>query len=72
MAFDSIDSWLIIALVIVVLFYGSTKLPQLAKSIGRSMGEFKKGRAEAERELKEEQAKANATSATTPSTAPSR
>ncbi|HTT44735.1 MAG TPA: twin-arginine translocase TatA/TatE family subunit [Thermoplasmata archaeon] len=57
--FDSIDDWLIIAVVAGVLFYGSSKLPQLAHSLGRSVGEFKKGRLEVERELKAEQAKAS-------------
>jgi sec-independent protein translocase protein TatA len=53
--FDSIDDWLIIAVVAGILFYGSSKIPQLAHSLGRSMGEFKKGRLEVERELKAEQ-----------------
>jgi len=54
--FDSIDDWLIIAVVAGILFYGSSKIPQLAHSLGRSMGKFKKGRLEVERELKAEQA----------------
>lgn len=54
--FDSIDDWLIIAVVAGVLFYGSTKIPQLARSLGRSVGEFKRGRLESERDLKAEQA----------------
>ena len=58
--FDSIDDWLIIAVIAGILFYGSSKLPQLAHSLGRSVGEFKKGRLEVERELKAEQAKAAA------------
>ncbi len=62
--FDSIDDWLIIAVVAGVLFYGSTKIPQLARSLGRSVGEFKRGRLEVERELKAEQAAAS------PGTAP--
>lgn len=62
--FDSIDDWLIIAVVAGVLFYGSSKIPQLAHSLGRSVGEFKKGRLEIDRELKaEEQARAAASSA---------
>jgi sec-independent protein translocase protein TatA len=61
--FDSIDDWLIIAVVAGVLFYGSSKLPQLAHSLGRSVGEFKKGRLEVERELKAEQARAAAATA---------
>jgi sec-independent protein translocase protein TatA len=54
--FDSLDDWLIIAVVAGILFYGSSKIPQLAHSLGRSVGEFKKGRLEVERELKAEQA----------------
>ncbi|HTT16644.1 MAG TPA: twin-arginine translocase TatA/TatE family subunit [Thermoplasmata archaeon] len=54
--FDSIDDWLIIAVVAGILFYGSSKIPQLARSLGRSVGEFKRGRLEVERELKAEQA----------------
>ncbi len=53
--FDSIDDWLIIAVVAGILFYGSSKIPQLARSLGRSVGEFKKGRLEVERELKADQ-----------------
>jgi sec-independent protein translocase protein TatA len=33
----------IILLVVVMLLFGSTKLPQLAKAIGKSANEFKKG-----------------------------
>jgi sec-independent protein translocase protein TatA len=70
--FDSIDSWLIIAVVAAILFYGSSKIPQLAHSLGRSLGEFKRGRAEVERELKAEQAAADATAASSPSVSTSR
>lgn len=66
--FDSIDDWLIIAVVAGVLFYGSSKIPQLARSLGRSVGEFKRGRLEVERELKAEQAAAS--TATPPGPAP--
>ncbi|MGA7923187.1 MAG: twin-arginine translocase TatA/TatE family subunit [Thermoplasmata archaeon] len=53
--FDSIDDWLIIAVVAGILFYGSTKIPVLARSLGRSMGEFKRGRMEVDREIAAEQ-----------------
>lgn len=56
--FDSIDDWLIIAVVVAILFYGSSKIPQLARSLGRSVGEFKRGRLEVDREIKAEQAAA--------------
>ncbi len=41
---------LLIFLVIVLLF-GATKLPELARSMGRSMGEFKRGQYEVEKDL---------------------
>jgi sec-independent protein translocase protein TatA len=64
--FDSIDDWLIIAVVAGILFYGSSKIPQLAHSLGRSVGEFKKGRLEVERELKSDAASSAAPSSTAP------
>jgi sec-independent protein translocase protein TatA len=45
--------WLWIALFILLLLVGSKKLPELAKALGRSMGEFEKGRREIEKELRE-------------------
>jgi TatA/E family protein of Tat protein translocase len=39
---------LIIILVILLLLFGSTRLPQLAKGMGKSIREFKKGIAEGE------------------------
>ncbi|MFZ1022563.1 MAG: twin-arginine translocase TatA/TatE family subunit [Thermoplasmata archaeon] len=52
--FDSIDDWLIIAVVVGILFYGSSKIPQLANALGRSMGEFKRGKQQVEREMQTE------------------
>jgi sec-independent protein translocase protein TatA len=46
---------LIIILVIVLLLFGTTRLPKLARSLGEASREFKKGTEERERE---EQAKA--------------
>ena len=54
--FDSLDDWLIIAIVVAILFYGSSKIPKLAHALGRSLGEFKKGKAEVEREIQAENA----------------
>lgn len=34
---------LIIILIIVLLFFGSTRLPKLTRSLGESFGEFRKG-----------------------------
>lgn len=39
---------LIIILVILLLLFGSTRLPQLAKGMGKSIREFKKGVTEGE------------------------
>ena len=49
---------LIIILVVILLLFGSTRLPQLARGMGKSINEFKKGisdggKEEDERELAE-------------------
>jgi sec-independent protein translocase protein TatA len=36
---------------VVVLLFGASKLPKLAKSAGKAKGEFRKGRQEIEQEL---------------------
>ncbi len=41
---------LLIVLAIIILF-GATKIPELARSLGKATGEFKKGQHEIEREL---------------------
>lgn len=42
----------IIALAVGVLFFGGRKITELARSMGRVSGEFKKGKQEIEEELK--------------------
>ncbi len=42
---------LLLILVIAVLLFGANKLPELARSIGKASGEFKKAQREAEMEL---------------------
>lgn len=41
---------MIIVLIIIVLLFGAAKLPELARSVGKSSGEFKKAQKEAELE----------------------
>lgn len=44
--------WIILLIVIAVLFlFGPSKLPELARSTGRALGEFRRGRLEVEREI---------------------
>jgi sec-independent protein translocase protein TatA len=44
--------WIIILVIIAVLFlFGPSKLPELARSTGRAMGEFRRGRLEVENEI---------------------
>jgi sec-independent protein translocase protein TatA len=44
---------LVLISIIVFLLFGASKIPQLAKNVGKSMGEFKKGQKEGEIALKE-------------------
>ena len=39
--------WVILIVVVVVLIFGARKIPELARSVGRASGEFKKGQREA-------------------------
>ena len=51
MAIGGIE-WAVIGVVaLIVLYGGSKKIPDLAKSLGRALGEFRKGKAEVEKEL---------------------
>ncbi len=44
---------LVMIFAVVVLLFGANKLPELARSMGSSMGEFKKAQTESERNLRE-------------------
>lgn len=37
---------ILIVLVVLILLFGAKKIPDLARALGRSLGEFKKGREE--------------------------
>ncbi|GGM65873.1 hypothetical protein GCM10007108_00190 [Thermogymnomonas acidicola] len=47
----SIEEILIIVVVAAILFGGSKKIPELARSIGRATGEFRRGQMEIQREI---------------------
>jgi sec-independent protein translocase protein TatA len=51
MAFINGVEWVIIILVIVVIFFGSKKIPELARSMGKATSEFQKARMEAKRTI---------------------
>lgn len=44
---------LLVVLLLVVLLFGANKLPKLARSSGQAMGEFRRGREEIDRELRD-------------------
>jgi sec-independent protein translocase protein TatA len=46
---------MLLIVAVVVLLFGASKLPKLARSMGSATGEFKKGRQEVEEELQEMQ-----------------
>ena len=41
---------ILIVIALAVVLFGAKKIPELARSIGKAKGEFKKGRAEGEKE----------------------
>lgn len=44
---------LIVILLIAILLFGANKIPKLARSTGQALGEFEKGKTQAEQELQE-------------------
>ncbi|MEM0271185.1 MAG: twin-arginine translocase TatA/TatE family subunit [Thermoprotei archaeon] len=48
---DNPSDWLIFILVALLLFGGSSKIPELARGLGRAVGEFRKAQIEVEREI---------------------
>jgi sec-independent protein translocase protein TatA len=49
------SDWAVIIIVALILFFGTSKIPELFRSMGRALGEFKKGRLEAEMEMQQMQ-----------------
>jgi TatA/E family protein of Tat protein translocase len=37
------NEWVIVAIVVLVVIFGVNKLPEIARNVGRSSSEFKKG-----------------------------
>ena len=48
---------ILLLLLVLILLFGAKRIPDLARSLGRSIGEFKKGRAEGEAEARDAVAK---------------
>ncbi len=45
--------WIFIIVIIVVVFFGVKKIPELARSFGKASAEYEKARIEAKRELQQ-------------------
>lgn len=60
---------MIIIFLVVLLLFGAKKIPELARGLGKSMGEFKKAREEFEHEIQRSEAEVSkpATSRSIPS-----
>ena len=43
--------WVWIIVILGVLLFGAKKIPELARTLGKSKGEFEKGKIEADKEL---------------------
>jgi sec-independent protein translocase protein TatA len=59
---DLMPDWAIVAIIAVVVLFGASKLPDIARNLGRSSGEFKKGLKEGHEGAKEESDAADAAS----------
>ena len=45
--------WIWIIVIVGVLFFGAKKIPELARTLGKSKGEFEKGKMDGDKELKD-------------------
>jgi len=52
LAFNLGGPEVMVIFVVVLLLFGAKKIPELARGLGKSMGEFKKARTEFEDEIK--------------------
>lgn len=47
--------WIILLIIIAIIFlFGPAKIPELARSVGKALGEFRRGKMEVEREIQKE------------------
>ena len=51
MAFINGAEWVIIILIIVILFFGAKKIPELARSLGKASSEFQRARIDAKKTI---------------------
>ena len=51
--------WVWIVVIVGVLLFGAKKIPELAKTLGKAKGEYKKGEIEGDKELKDFKEKKN-------------
>ena len=61
---------IIIIIVAVVLFAGTNKIPELFHSLGRAVGEYKKGKVESEMELSKMVQESPTSTSTQPASSP--
>lgn len=47
---NRMNEWVIVGIVAIAVIFGATKLPEIARNLGRSSGEFKKGLKEGDAE----------------------
>lgn len=48
---DSLTDWIVFIVVVLILFGGANKIPELARGLGRAVGEFRKAQLEMEKEI---------------------
>jgi len=48
---DSLTDWIVFIAVVLILFGGANKIPELARGLGRAVGEFRKAQIEMEKEI---------------------